>query len=146
MSKRILIVDDEPSIIVPLQFLMQQNGFETSVAFTGEEAMETIAEKTPDLIILDIMLPIIDGYEVCQRVRENPQWNNIRIILLSALGGDANVAKGMALGADAYITKPYSNEEVTEKVKGLLKQKAWKEGINFGSLYLPELLLLFLSL
>jgi len=124
MSKRILIVDDEPSIIVPLQFLMQQNGFETSVAFTGEEAMETIAEKTPDLIILDIMLPIIDGYEVCQRVRENPQWNNIRIILLSALGGDANVAKGMVLGADAYITKPYSNEEVTEKVKGLLKQKA----------------------
>lgn len=113
-----------PGIIVPLQFLMQQNGFETSVAFTGEEAMETIAEKTPDLIILDIMLPIIDGYEVCQRVRENPQWNNIRIILLSALGGDANVAKGMALGADAYITKPYSNEEVTEKVKGLLKQKA----------------------
>lgn len=122
MSKRILIVDDEPSIIVPLQFLMQQNGYETAVAFSGEEAMETIAEKAPDLILLDIMLPIIDGFEVCQRVRENPQWNKIRIILLTAMGGDANVAKGMALGADAYITKPFSNTEVIEKVKELLKQ------------------------
>ena len=124
MPKRILIVDDEPSIIVPLQFLMQQNGYETTVAFSGEEAMETIVVKTPDLILLDIMLPIIDGFEVCQRVRENPQWNKIRIILLTAMGGDANVAKGMALGADAYITKPFSNAEVIEKVKELLKQQA----------------------
>ena len=122
MSKRILIVDDEPSIIVPLQFLMQQNGYETAVAFSGEEAMETITEKTPDLILLDIMLPIIDGFEVCQRVRENPKWNKIRIVLLTAMGGEANVAKGMALGADAYITKPFSNTEVIEKVKELLKQ------------------------
>jgi len=123
MTYRILIVDDEPSIIVPLQFLMQQNGYETSVAFSGEEAMETIFTKTPDLILLDIMLPIIDGFEVCQRVRENPAWNNIRIILLTAMGGEANVTKGMALGADAYITKPFSNAAVIEKVKELLKPK-----------------------
>ena len=121
MAYRILIVDDEPSIIVPLQFLMQQNGYETSVAFSGEEAMETIVAKTPDLILLDIMLPIVDGFEVCQRVRENQEWSNIRIILLTAMGGEANVAKGMALGADAYITKPFSNAAVIRKVKELLK-------------------------
>jgi DNA-binding response OmpR family regulator len=119
MPKRILIVDDEPSIIVPLQFLMEQNGYEVAVAFSGEEAMETIAGNPPDLILLDIMLPIIDGFEVCQRVRENPDWNHIRIILLTAMGSDANVAKGLALGADAYITKPFSNSEVVAKVKEL---------------------------
>jgi DNA-binding response OmpR family regulator len=123
MPRKILIVDDEPSIIVPLQFLMQQNGFETVVAFSGEEAMEIIADSLPDLILLDIMLPIIDGFEVCQRVRENPQWNNIKIILLTALGGEANVAKGMALGADAYITKPFSNAEVSAKVNALLESE-----------------------
>lgn len=120
MPKQILIVDDEPSIIVPLQFLMEQNGYEVAVAFSGEEAMETIAENPPDLILLDIMLPIIDGFEVCQRVRENPAWNHIRIVLLTAMGSDANVAKGLALGADAYITKPFSNSEVVAKVNELV--------------------------
>ncbi len=120
MPKKVLIVDDEPSIIVPLQFLMEQNGYETSVAFSGEEAMETVAESHPNLILLDIMLPIIDGFEVCQRVRENPEWNDIRIILLTAMGSEANIAKGLALGADAYITKPFSNSEVIAKVKELI--------------------------
>jgi len=122
MPKKVLIVDDEPSIIVPLQFLMQQNGYETSVAFSGEEAMETVVESHPNLILLDIMLPIIDGFEVCQRVRENPEWNDIRIILLTAMGSEANIAKGLALGADAYITKPFSNSEVIAKVKELICQ------------------------
>jgi len=120
MPKKILIVDDEPSIIVPVQFLMEQNGYDVIVAFSGEEAMEIIAEKKVDLILLDIMLPVIDGFEVCQRVRENPQWNKIKIILLTALGSDANVEKGLALGADAYITKPFSNIEIVDKVKELM--------------------------
>ena len=122
MPKKILIVDDEPSIIVPVQFLMEQNGYDVLVAFSGEEAMEIIAEKKVDLILLDIMLPVIDGFEVCQRVRENPQWNKIKIILLTALGSDANVEKGLALGADAYITKPFSNIEIVDKVKKLLEK------------------------
>ena len=121
MPKKILIVDDEPSIIVPVQFLMEQNGYDVVVAFSGEEAMEIIAEKKVDLILLDIMLPVIDGFEVCQRVRENLQWNKIKIILLTALGSDANVEKGLALGADAYITKPFSNVDIVEKVKELLE-------------------------
>jgi DNA-binding response OmpR family regulator len=124
MPKKILIVDDEPSIIVPLQFLMEQNGYEVFVAFSGEEAMETIAASHPDLILLDIMLPVIDGFEVCQRVRENSEFNDIRIVLLTAVGSEANIAKGLALGADAYITKPFSNTEVIGKVKELLERRA----------------------
>jgi len=121
MPKMILIVDDEPSIIVPVQFLMEQNGYDVMVAFSGEEAMEVIEENQPDLILLDIMLPVIDGFEVCQRVRENLEWNKIKIILLTALGSDANVEKGLALGADAYITKPFSNVDIVEKVRELLE-------------------------
>ena len=120
MPKKILIVDDEPSIIVALQFLMEQNGYETAIAFSGVEAMELIASGKPDLILLDIMLPVIDGFEVCQRVRENLEWRDIRIVLITALGNEANIAKGLALGADAYITKPFSNTEVVAKVKALL--------------------------
>ena len=120
MSKKVLIVDDEPSIIVALQFLMEPNGYETLVAFSGEEAMETIARQHPDLILLDIMLPVVDGFEVCQRVRENSEWKDIRIVLVTALGSEANAAKGLALGADAYITKPFANADLVAKVKELL--------------------------
>lgn len=120
MSKKVLIVDDEPSIIVALQFLMEQNGYETLVAFSGEEAMETIARHRPDLILLDIMLPVVDGFEVCQRVREKAEWKDMRIVLVTALGSEANAAKGLALGADAYITKPFANADLLAKVKELL--------------------------
>jgi DNA-binding response OmpR family regulator len=121
MSKKVLIVDDEPGIIVALQFLMEQNGYATLVAFSGEEAMEAVARHCPDLILLDIMLPVVDGFEVCQRIRENPAWNGIRIVLVTALGSEANVTKGLDLGADAYVTKPFSNADLVAKVKELLE-------------------------
>jgi DNA-binding response OmpR family regulator len=121
MSKKVLIVDDEPGIIVALQFLMEQNGYATVVAFSGEEAMEAVARHRPDLILLDIMLPVVDGFEVCQRVRENPDWNHIRIVLVTALGNEANVTKGLDLGADAYITKPFANADLVAQVKELLE-------------------------
>jgi len=121
MPKKILIVDDEPSIIVALQFLMEQNGYETLVAFSGEEAMEVVVRHRPDLILLDIMLPVVDGFEVCQRVREKPDWKDIRIVLVTALDREANVAKGLALGADAYVTKPFANADLIAKVKELLE-------------------------
>jgi two-component system alkaline phosphatase synthesis response regulator PhoP len=121
MAKKILIVDDEPSIIVALQFLMEQNGYETLVAFSGEEAMEVVAHHRPDLILLDIMLPVVDGFEVCQRVREKADWKDIRIVLVTALDRESNVAKGLALGADAYVTKPFANADLIAKVKELLE-------------------------
>ena len=121
MPHKILIVDDEPSIIVALQFLMEQNGFETLVAFSGEEAMETIARHRPSLVLLDIMLPVVDGFEVCQRIRENREWQDMRIVLVTALGSETNVTKGLDLGADAYVTKPFSNADLVAKVKELLE-------------------------
>ncbi|MDM8521854.1 response regulator [Desulfococcaceae bacterium HSG8] len=121
MPLKVLIVDDEPNIVVPLQFLMEQNGYDVMVAESGEQAMDIVPEFRPDLILLDIMLPVLDGFGVCQMVRENPDWQDTKIILITAMGRDeVNITKGLALGADAYITKPFSNSEVVEKVKELL--------------------------
>jgi DNA-binding response OmpR family regulator len=83
--------------------------------------MEAVAKHHPDLILLDVMLPVVDGFEVCQRVRENPEWKDTRIVLLTALGSDANITKGLDLGADAYVTKPFSNADLVAKVKDLLE-------------------------
>ena len=121
MPKKVLIVDDEPNIILPLQFLMEQNHYDVDIASSGEGAMEIIMGRTPDLILLDIMLPGISGYEVCELVRLNPNWRHIKIIFLTAKGSDFDVAKGMVLGADAYIIKPFSNAEVVSKVRELLE-------------------------
>ena len=120
MAKEILIVDDEPSIVIPIQFLMEQQGYSVIVAENGEDALDIIHKYKPDLVLLDIMLPGIDGYEVCEIVRLNPKYRHIKIIFLTAKGREVEIAKGMALGADAYITKPFSNAEVVEKVKELL--------------------------
>ncbi len=120
MGKTVLIVDDEPSLIVALQFLLEENGFATRVAFSGEEALESIAAHRPDLVLLDIMLPAVDGFEVCRRIRENPETRDIRIVLLSALGGQAHITRGMDLGADAYITKPFANAELLSRIRELL--------------------------
>jgi DNA-binding response OmpR family regulator len=122
MPKEILIVDDEPSIVVPVEFLMEQQGYSVLVAENGEDALDAIYKYKPDLILLDIMLPRIDGYEVCEIVRLNPEYRDIKIIFLTAKGREVEIAKGLALGADAYIIKPFSNTELVAKVKELLNQ------------------------
>ena len=94
MAKKILIVDDEPNIVVPLQFLMERHGYETVVAHSGEEALEAISKENPDLILLDIMLPGIDGCELCEIVKLSPEWKNIKIIFLTAKGRDVDVGHG----------------------------------------------------
>ncbi len=121
MTKKILVVDDEPNIVVPLVFLMRQNGYEVRAVGTGEDALDCLSEFGPDLILLDIMLPGMDGFEVCQALREIPKGKRARIVFLSAMGRDVDIAKGMALDVDAYITKPFSNADVVEKVKDLLE-------------------------
>ena len=120
MPKEILIVDDEPSIVVPIQFLMEQQGYSVLVAENGEDALDAIYKYKPDLILLDIMLPRIDGYEVCEIVRLDPRYRDIKIIFLTAKGREVEIAKGLALGADAYVTKPFSNTELVSKVQELL--------------------------
>lgn len=114
-------MDDEPNIIVPLEFLMEQNNYDVRVAETGEQALEIIPAYEPDLILLDIMLPGIDGYEVCQKIRKNPKFNQIKIIFISAMARSIDVAKGMELAADEYITKPFSTADVVKKIKTLLE-------------------------
>lgn len=120
MSARILIVDDEPNIVLSLEFLMEQAGFQVSVAEDGEAALAQLAACRPDLVLLDIMLPRLNGYEVCQRIRANPDWAGIKVVMLSAKGRELEVSKGLALGADAYVTKPFSTRELMALVQNLL--------------------------
>ena len=122
MAKEILIVDDEPNVAVPIQFLMEQQGYRVMIAERGEDALDLIYQYKPDLLLLDIMLPGIDGYEVCEIVRLNPNFRKVKIIFLTAKGREEEIAKGLALGADAYITKPFSNTERVAKVKELLEK------------------------
>ena len=120
MKKRILIVDDEPNIVVPLEFLMKQNNFDVQAAETGEKAMDLISSWKPDLILLDIMLPGMDGYEVCQKIRQEKEFNHTRIVFLSAMARSIDIVKGMGLSADDYITKPFATDYVVNKIKELL--------------------------
>jgi DNA-binding response OmpR family regulator len=120
MQKKILIADDEPNIVISLEFLMKREGFQVCVASDGEAALAAIASAPPDLVLLDVMLPKKDGFEVCQQVRANPAWQQVKIVMLTAKGRETEVAKGLALGADAYVTKPFSTRELVEQVKQLL--------------------------
>ena len=120
MSKRVLIAEDEPNIVASLEFLLKQIGCEIRTAVTGEDALKAASEFRPDLMLLDVMLPLRSGFEVCQTVRANAALNRIKIIMLTAKGRETEVAKGLALGADAYITKPFATRELLDTVKRLL--------------------------
>jgi DNA-binding response OmpR family regulator len=122
-QEKILIVDDELSILVPLKFLLEKNNFDVDLAQSGKDALEKIAQRKPDLILLDIMLPDLDGYEIFQLIRENPGWDDIKVIYLSAKNRDVDIAKGLNLGVDAYVTKPFSNVDLIDKVRTLLAKE-----------------------
>jgi two-component system, OmpR family, alkaline phosphatase synthesis response regulator PhoP len=122
MAKRVLIADDEPNIVTSLEFLMEQAGMEVRVARNGQEAIDLAASFRPDLVVLDVMMPVLNGYEVCQRLKSDPDLRHVRVLMLSAKGRDVEVAKGRELGADGYITKPFSTRELVSKVRELLGQ------------------------
>ena len=119
MPRKVLIVDDEPNIVTSLTFLMKKSGFETSVARDGDEALAEVERFHPDLVLLDVMMPKRDGFEVCQKLRASGQ-TELKIILLTAKGRETEVAKGLAVGADAYVTKPFSTHELAATVRSLL--------------------------
>ena len=123
MTKKVLIVDDESNIVAALEYLLQRSGYEVRSAPNGEEALQQVESFGPDLVLLDVMMPQRSGYDVCQRIRERPEWNRIRILMLSARGRDAEVNKGLSLGADLYITKPFSNAELVARIGELLGDK-----------------------
>ena len=122
MSKNILIADDEPNIVAALEFLLQRSGYEVHVARNGDEALKLVEATHPDLVLLDVMMPQKSGYEVCKRIRERADWRDIKIIMLSAKGRDAEVSKGLSMGADVYVTKPFSTRELMDKIRDLLGQ------------------------
>lgn len=120
MAKSILVVEDEPNIVLSLKFLMEKAGFDVRVASDGEQALEAVDDRKPDLILLDVMIPKRDGYDVCQTIRSNQDYSDIYIIMLTAKGREVDREKGMALGANDYVTKPFSTRDLTETVKQLL--------------------------
>ncbi len=120
MKRLVLVVDDEPNIVLSLEFLLKQAGYEVRVARNGEEALKAVAERAPDLILLDVMTPILDGYHVCETIRANPNLRHVRILMLTAKSRDVEREKALALGADDYITKPFSTRELVERVRNAL--------------------------
>ena len=124
MSHKILIADDEPNILISLEYLMKREGFEVTLARDGQEALEAIVREQPDLVLLDVMMPKKTGLEVCQQVRSDPAGGNVLILMLTAKGRETDVAKGMALGANAYVTKPFSTRELVAKVRSMLEHRA----------------------
>ena len=120
MTKKILIADDEPNIVAALEYLLKQRAYDVHTARDGNEALRVVEHVVPDLVLLDVMMPQTSGYEVCQIIRKRAEWRDIRIIMLSAKGRDSEVVKGLALGADLYITKPFSTRELMARIEELL--------------------------
>jgi DNA-binding response OmpR family regulator len=124
VSASILVADDEPNIVLSLEFLLKQAGFRVRTAADGEAALAAITEEPPDLVLLDVMIPGRDGYAVCQEIRSNPAWRDVRIIMLTAKGGEIQREKGLSLGADEYVTKPFSTRDLVDRIRRMLERRS----------------------
>ena len=124
MAKKVLIADDEPNIVAAIEFLLKQRGYDVYTAADGGEALRAVERFVPDLVVLDVMMPQASGYEVCQTIRKRAEWRHIKVLILSAKGRDAEVVKGVTMGADLYVTKPFSTRELMARVEGLLGSAA----------------------
>ena len=120
--KKILIAEDDANILISLDYLMRKKGYEVFVAQDGEEALTLANEHKPDVVLLDIMMPKLDGYEVCEAIKNQAKTRHAKIIFLSAKSKEEDIQKGMEAGASAYITKPFSTTEIVQKVKDLLEE------------------------
>ena len=117
MAKKILIAEDEANIIASVEFLLRHAGYEVRIARDGEEALREVREFLPDLVLLDVMMPLRNGFEVCQKIRANAQWKHIKIVMLTAKGRQTEISKGLALGADAYLLKPFATKDLLEQIR-----------------------------
>lgn len=120
MNAKILIVDDEPNIVLSLEFLMRREGYAVRAAADGETALEMIAADAPDVILLDIMIPKRSGFDVCQTIRADPALQNVKLVLLTARGREVDREKGLALGADEYVMKPFAIQDLVATVQRLV--------------------------
>jgi DNA-binding response OmpR family regulator len=124
MSYKILIADDEPNIVISLEFLMKREGHEVGIARDGQQAIDAIRASRPDLVLLDVMMPVKTGFEVLQELRADEAIAGTKVLMLTAKGRETDTAKGIALGADGYMTKPFSTKELAERVRQMLAAKA----------------------
>ncbi len=120
MSATILIADDEPNILISLEYLMKREGYVVHVARDGQEALDALRREKPRLVLLDVMMPRKSGFEVCQELRADEAIRDTLVLMLTAKGRDTDVAKGMGVGADGYMTKPFSTKDLVQKVRELL--------------------------
>lgn len=120
MSARVLVVEDEDSILMSIEFLLTSEGYSVDTARDGAEALRLLERTCPDLVMLDIMLPVIDGFELCRRIRADPRLRRTRVMMVTARGRDSEIEKGKSLGADAHLTKPFSTRELMAEVRRLL--------------------------
>ena len=118
--KKILIVDDEPNIVMSLEYTFKKNNFEVFIARDGQEALDIVKTNFPDVIILDVMMPMVDGYATLEQIRKDDNLKHTKVIFLSAKNKESDIEKGMALGAEAYLTKPFSIKKVVEQVMELI--------------------------
>ena len=123
-SARVLIIEDEPHIVLSLEYLLERGGYETATATDGERGLAMVRELRPDVVLLDLMLPRLNGYQVCQAIRSDPELARIPVIILSAKGQEVEVLKGLSLGAAQYITKPFGNADILEAVRAVLEPRA----------------------
>lgn len=122
MTHKIVIADDEPNILISLEFLLKREGYEVHVARDGEEAIAVLLRERPALVLLDVMMPKRTGFEVCQALRADERLRDVRVLMLTAKGRDTDIAKGLGVGADAYMTKPFSTKELVAKVRAMLQE------------------------
>jgi len=120
MTTKILIADDEPNILISLEYLMKREGYDVYVARDGQEALDAVRRERPRLVLLDVMMPRKSGFEVCQELRADDAVKDTLVLMLTAKGRDTDIAKGLAMGADAYVTKPFSTKDLVQKVRELL--------------------------
>ena len=120
MTHKVLIADDEPNIVISLEYLMKRAGYQVSVARDGHEALEAIRRERPHLVLLDVMMPRKSGFDVCQELRADEQIKDTLVLMLTAKGRDTDVAQGLGVGADGYLTKPFSTRELADRVRGML--------------------------
>ena len=124
MTRKLLIADDEPNILISLEYLLKREGYQVTVARDGQEALDAVGRECPDLLLLDVMMPRKNGFEVCQALRADERFAALKILMLTAKGRDTDIAKGQALGADANMTKPFATRELVQKIADLLEGRA----------------------
>jgi DNA-binding response OmpR family regulator len=119
-APKILVVDDDPYILMSLEFLLKKSGFVVTIARNGTETLDLLEKSTPNVVLLDIMMPDVDGYAICKHIKASKKLKNCKVVFLSAKSKESDIQRGYDLGAELYITKPFSNKDLVKKIQGLL--------------------------